>query len=113
MSARVTCCGQCDWIRDYAGRFICFHGGKAGKSVRSDTIADFCQGFKPVGEWRPRRGESFEAWVDRLSQRDKELRTVDACVDFGLPPKNEWWRPKVNESFEVWVDRLSKRGEVV
>jgi hypothetical protein len=39
-------CGQCLWIRDYVGRFICFKGGKVGPSVRSDQVADFCEDYE-------------------------------------------------------------------
>jgi hypothetical protein len=42
--ARV--CGQCTWIRDYCGRYVCFALGRVGRAVGVGEDASFCEGFE-------------------------------------------------------------------
>jgi len=42
----VRVCGQCLWIRDYCGRYVCFALGRVGRTVRPDEDASFCQGYE-------------------------------------------------------------------
>jgi hypothetical protein len=39
-------CGGCDWIREMPRRHVCFKGGRIGRSVCVDEIADFCEGYE-------------------------------------------------------------------
>jgi len=39
-------CGQCLWIRDYCGRYVCYAHGHVGRTVTADEDASFCQGFE-------------------------------------------------------------------
>ena len=39
-------CGQCLWIRDYCGRYVCYALGRVGRTVTADEDASFCQGYE-------------------------------------------------------------------